>query len=302
MHEDRLDRAVLVTAWVVILLTSLLPKVILQEILGLTVSENMQAAMSLGVILLAFLAGLLWKSLRRLWPFLVLLLVLFGTQWLVLTRIDSLPIFRAWLRSPSFGVYMPAELFLNLLVTLAMIAALLLMGKTRRDFYLVRGDIAAPVEPIRWLGVRAGEKWNKFGAWLSVILSLGMLAFLVIAGRPPLDIISRALPFLPVVFLAAATNAFNEEMTYKASFLSVLEGPVGPRQAAYMVAAFFGIGHYYGVPYGVVGVLMAGFLGWLLARSMQETRGFFWAWFLHFWQDVWIFFFLAVGSITSGGA
>jgi hypothetical protein len=103
------------------------------------------------------------------------------------------------------------------------------------------------------------------------------------------------------VLLAAALNAFNEEVTYKASFLSVLEGPVGPRQALYMVAAYFGIGHYYGVPYGIVGVLLASFLGWILAKSMQETRGLFWAWFIHFWQDVWIFSFMAIGAIIPGG-
>jgi hypothetical protein len=285
----------------VILLTSLLPKVILQEIFGLIVSGDMQLVISLSVILFALLTSLICRSLRPLWPFLVLLFVLFTSQWLVHTRIDRLPMFRSWLDSSSFNAYMPAEQFLNSIVTLLMIAALLLIGKRRSDFYLVRGDIAAPVEPIGWLGVRAGERWNKFGTWLSVILSLGTLAFLVIAGRPSLDMIGRALPFMPVVLLMAAANAFNEEMTYKASLLSVLETPAGPRQALYMVAAFFGIGHYYGVPYGVVGVLMAGFLGWLLARSMQETRGFFWAWFIHFWQDVWIFFFLAVGSIAAGG-
>ena len=107
--------------------------------------------------------------------------------------------------------------------------------------------------------------------------------------------------FLPAVLLAAALNAFNEEMTYKASYLSVLESPVGKRQALYMVALSFGIGHYYGVPYGLVGVVLAAFLGWFLARSMQETHGFFWAWFIHFWQDVVIFAFLAVGSIVAGG-
>jgi hypothetical protein len=103
------------------------------------------------------------------------------------------------------------------------------------------------------------------------------------------------------VLVAAVLHAFNEEMTYKAPFLSVLERPLGRRHALLLVAAYFGIGHYYGVPYGVVGVLMAGFLGWLLGKSMLETRGLFWAWFLHWIQDVLIFAFLAVGSITAGG-
>jgi hypothetical protein len=101
------------------------------------------------------------------------------------------------------------------------------------------------------------------------------ISFLVVAGRPPLDIVIRAIPFIPAILLAAALNAFSEEMTFKASFLSVLEGPAGRSQSLLLMAAFFGIGHYYGVPYGIIGVLMATFLGWLLGKSMLETRGLF---------------------------
>jgi hypothetical protein len=55
-------------------------------------------------------------------------------------------------------------------------------------------------------------------------------------------------------------------------------------------------------PGASIGVLLAGFLGWILAKSMRETRGMFWAWFIHFWQDVLIFSFLVLGSIVPGGA
>jgi len=288
-------------AWAVVLLISALPKIVLQEVFGQTVSADDQLVLALVVIAAAMLATWLWRPLRALRLLLALFLVLVLVQWLVYTRLDRLPFYRDWLSNPSFNIYMLAEQSLNLLVTLAMIAALLLMGKKPPEFYLTKGDPSAPVAPIRWLGVKPGERWNRFGLLLTFFISLGTLAFLVIAGRPPLDIVVRALPFLPAILLAAALNAFNEEVTYKASFLSVLEGPVGPRQALWMVAAFFGIGHFYGIPYGVIGVLLAGFLGWILARSMQDTRGLFWAWFIHFWQDVWIFAFLAIGSILPGG-
>jgi hypothetical protein len=301
MDTSKPSKTPIVVAWSVILLCSLLPRIILQEVFGQVVSADQQALISLGVIVLTLLATLIWQTLRGLRPFLVLLLVLVSSQWLVFSVVGKLFSFPAWLHNPSFNVYMLAEQSLKLLITLAVIATLLLMGKKRQEFYLAKGDIAAPAQPIRWLGVAEGTRWNKFGAWLTVCISLGTLAFLVIAGRPGLDIVGRALPFLPAVLLAAALNAFYEEMTFKASFLSVLESPLGPRQALYMVAVYFGIMHFYGVPYGVIGVLLAGFLGWLLAKSMQETRGLFWAWFIHFWQDVWIFSFLAIGSITPGG-
>lgn len=288
-------------AWIVLLLVSALPTVILQEVLGQAVDPDRQALRSLGVVLIAALASLVWRTLCPLRPFLVLFAVLIGCQWLVYNGVDRLGPYPRWLGSPSFGVSMLAEQSLNLMVTLAVIATLLLLGKKRADFYLVKGNLDAPARPIRWMGVRQGDRWGRFGPWLTAGISVGTLGFLVIAGSPPADIAVRALPVLPVVLLAAALNAFNEEMTYKASFLSVLEGPIGPRQALYMVTVYFGVGHYYGIPYGVIGVLLAAFLGWILAKSMQETRGVFWAWFIHFVQDVWIFSFLAIGSITPGG-
>jgi membrane protease YdiL (CAAX protease family) len=301
MNTSPPKKSTLLVAWCVVILASSLPKVILQEIFGKTVTADQQAVMSLSVILAAFLATLIWRSLRGLWPLLGLFTVLIGSQWLVYSRIDELSKYPIWLHHPSFNVSMLAEESLNIMVTLLVIVALLLMGKKPKDFYLAKGDIAAPAEPIRWLGVKEGDRWNKFGIWLSVFISLGTLTFLVIGGRPPLDIVIRELPFLPAILLAAALNAFTEEITYKASFLSVLESPLGKRQAVYMVAVYFGLMHYYGIPYGVIGVLLAAFMGWLLAKSMQETGGLFWAWFIHFLQDVWIFAFLAIGSIIPGG-
>ena len=37
---------------------------------------------------------------------------------------------------------------------------------------------------------------------------------------------------------------------------------------------------------GIIGVTLAGTLGFILAKSMHETNGFFWAWVIHFLQDV----------------
>jgi hypothetical protein len=223
-----------------------------------------------------------------------------GVEWFVFTKVDQLPFYQAWLNNPSFNVYMLAEQSLRLLVTLLIIAVLFLLMKTRKAFFLVMGDTHAEVTPVKWLGIK-NERWNTLGRTFAIIISSGTLAFLILAGRPPLNIVVRALPFLPAVLLAAAFNAFNEEMTYKASFLSVLENVVGKDQALWLMAAYFGIGHYYGVPYGIIGVIMAGFLGWFLGKSMLETRGLWWAWFIHFWQDVLIFAFMAIGSIKPGG-
>ncbi|MEJ2186731.1 MAG: CPBP family intramembrane metalloprotease, partial [Gemmatimonadota bacterium] len=77
-------------------------------------------------------------------------------------------------------------------------------------------------------------------------------------------------------------NAFNEELTYRSTLLAGLKSVVGPQQALWNAALFFGLAHYFGVPYGILGVVMSTFLGWMLGKSMLETRGFVWAWFIHF--------------------
>jgi uncharacterized protein len=300
MSTSQTQKSAIIFAWAVILISALY-RIIAQEIFHYKVSEDLRFGIVAGIALVGLALTFLWASFRSLRQFFSLFTILAGAEWLVFTKIDQLPFYHAWLNDPSFNVYMLAEQSLRLLVTLLIIAVLFLLKKRRAAFFLVKGDPAAPAEPIKWMGVGSGETWNKFGRNLTIFISLGTLTFLVIAGRPPLDIVIKALPFLPAVLIAAALNAFNEEMTYKASFLSVLEVPVGKNQSLLLMAAYFGIGHYYGVPYGVIGVLMAGFLGWILGKSMLETRGFFWAWFIHFWQDVLIFSFLAIGSITPGG-
>lgn len=290
-----------ITAWIFLLLASGLPRIVLQEIFKYKVSGDLGSGIAAVVVIIGLALTFIWDAVRALRPFFVLFLVLVGVEWFVFTRLDQLAFYQSWLNNPSFNVFMLADQSLRLMVTLVIIAVLFALKKTRDAFFLVKGDTSAPLEPVRWLGIKEGETWNKAGRNFAIALSLGTLAFLVIAGHPPLDIVVRALPFLPAILLAAMLNAFNEEMTYKASFLSVLEDVVGRKHALWLMAAYFGIGHFYGIPYGMVGVLMAGFLGWLLGKSMLETRGFWWAWFIHVLQDVMIFAFLAIGSITPGG-
>lgn len=300
MENNYSRKIILIMAWIAILSTSLF-KIIAQEVFSFPVTEKMGYLVPIAIALLGLSLSYLWQASRPLKPFFWVLLVLFAAQFFVFTVIDQLPLIKQWLNSSCFSTSILAEKFLALLVTLVIIGLLFLIKKKRQAFYLAVGDINAPAEPIRWLGVKAGDTWKQFGWSLALILSLGTLTFLIIAGKPSLETVFKALPYLPVVLLVSAMNAFYEEVSYKASFLSALVDVVGKQQALLLVAAFFGIWHYYGIPYGIVGVLMAGFLGWLLAKSMLETRGLFWAWFLHFLQDVFIFAFLAIGSVTPGG-
>ena len=78
------------------------------------------------------------------------------------------------------------------------------MKKHAGAFFLAKGNTSASVEPVRWMGIKEGERWNKLGPLFALIISSGTLAFLILAGRPPLDLVVQALPFLPAILIAAA--------------------------------------------------------------------------------------------------
>jgi hypothetical protein len=87
----------------------------------------------------------------------------------------------------------------------------------------------------------------------------------------------------------ALLNSFCEGVQYRSAVLGALKDILPKDQQVLIAAIFFGIGHFYGAPSGVVGVFMSGLLGWFLCRSMVETRGFVASWLIHFMQDIVIF-------------
>lgn len=177
-NESSTRKPLIVVAWIFLLLASALPKIILQEVFHQTVSEDSQFMMAGGIILLGLILTFAWQAIRPLRIFLILFLVLVITEWFVYTKIDQLPFYQAWLNDPSFNVYMLAEQSLRFLVTLIIIAALFLLRKHSSAFFMIKGDTNAPVEPVKWLGIKAGEHWNKFGRMFTIFISLAHLPFL----------------------------------------------------------------------------------------------------------------------------
>jgi len=168
-------------------------------------------------------------------------------------------------------------------------------------FFLVTGDFGAEAKPIPFILTRP-PTWRVLGPAITGAMGLGLVVFVLTSGHLPSEGSLRGvLPLQPFVLLFAAGNAFGEEMLYRAPWLAALEGPIGPAHALLLTAAFFGIGHFYGVPHGVPGVLLAFIPGWLMGKAMLETRGFLWAWVIHAAMDTAVFFFMAAGAVTPGG-
>jgi membrane protease YdiL (CAAX protease family) len=290
----------LIFAWIATLLVSSLPAILSQE---LHIFQELSFLYVRVLLLLGFIAfGFVWKPASLLRPYFVIFMVLYLTDALS-NWVGTLPLWQRWFAgvSHAFSREMLSAQILRLAVACIMIVTVWLIRPRWGRFLLSRGKLDATAEPVRWLSMDQPLSWKRFGVILCVCITLGTLAFLFISGRPSGDVLDRLIPLLPVVLILSAVNAFSEEITYRASLLAPLRAVVGKSQALLLTAALFGFWHFYGVPYGIVGVIMAGVLGWLLGKSMLETKGIFWAWFIHFWQDVAIFAFIAAGSIVPGG-
>jgi membrane protease YdiL (CAAX protease family) len=231
------------------------------------------------------------KAIRPLWQYALVLFTLF-----VALGLTSLLRGTTWFqgrfnyRGVSFFRGYAALMILDILVALAVIAVLWFMKRDRRAFFLVKGRMDATVEPIRWLGIKAGKSWRTFSWIFAGVAALAVAVPTVIGIAPSGSTLLKALPLLPACVLLAAVNAFTEEAYFRCSLLSTLHDVIGKTHTLLLTLVFFGLSHWlYGSPPGLVGFSMVGFLAWIMGRSMLETKGLLSPWMIHFFPDVVVF-------------
>jgi hypothetical protein len=289
------DRRLTGLAWGVTLAVSTLPDIVWDQFAGGTPAWLTYAKMALLLILVV--AGLIWKPLRPLRNFFIVLIAFFGLT-LLRPRVNfGLPALQALFGNTVFDARMQAEQTGKLVVSLAMIAVLLLLGYKRRDFFLALGHLRAPIQPVPLLGFPKPDPWPVFGLqWsLYIAVALGLLQYFGL--RPSAETLLKVVPVLPSILFYAALNAFNEEITYRSPMLATLEPIGGSKHALWMAACFFGLAHYFGTPGGLIGGIASIFMGWILGKGMVETRGLFWTWWIHFLSDFAIFSFLTAALL-----
>jgi hypothetical protein len=220
-----------------------------------------------------------------------------GWEWGLIPFIRSSEVWSLWITQVPKAF---SEIMLHLLrlsPALIILSFLLLSGRKRKDFYLIKGDTRAKVEKSRILGIKKPEPWIKIALIFSAVFASVTTLFLIAVNGFPLESFVSNWFLIPFGFLIATMNAFNEEFTLRATPLGEIEQVIGKSNSLLVTATYFGLGHYFGVPSGVLGVLLSGFLGWFLGKSMMETKGFFVAWLVHFITDIPIFLFFIVGGI-----
>lgn len=174
--------------------------------------------------------------------------------------------------------------FLLAILTLGIIY---LFADKKRLSYLNVNKTSGDLKPVSWFGIKQG-KWEEDGWSYAIILALtiGIVTFLSVFQQGFEFQFSNLLLVIPM----AASNAFIEEVIFRLGYVTMGENEGYANYGMAMSILVFGILHYWGaMPNGLLGSVMAGYLGFFMAKSIQETKGFFWAFIIHFILDIVIF-------------
>jgi membrane protease YdiL (CAAX protease family) len=238
----------------------------------------------IAILVAVLIGGNISGSLRALRAFSLAYLL----QLIVVACVQFAPTTLVYGRNAETHGFVGGQLVL-LTVILALITPAIIWCASKPQFFLRVGDLRACVcgQSIRWSVVAPA-----FAAINAICAGVFVEATGISAAA------SWRIAVWAVVF--ASVNAFEEEVLYRNVLLGAVRNQYGSQQAMLVSALIFGIGHWNGLPAGVVGVLMTVALGLITARAMLDTRGLFWPWFMHFVPDCVLFYSWGIGAVGHG--
>jgi membrane protease YdiL (CAAX protease family) len=295
-HTNHSNASSIVLAWVVTLLASSLGDIAWFELTGVVPLWLLWAKISLlgALILLSWLL----KPIKALRFFFVMLLAITSLMrantWLL-----GSPAWIAWQNQQPFKVVAMTAQSVEIGIALFLIGMLFLLRKHRQRFFLVKGDMNAKIEPVKWLGQKSPSPLWRFGLVFTLIVIVAQFFMFILPLSTTSNTLRHLMPLIPMILLLAAANGFTEEITLRAAPISTVYEVVGKTNAIWMAAILFGLSHYIGgIPSGVPGVLITTFLGWFFGKCMMDSRGFFWPWLFHTLQDILPFTLMTLAAIS----
>jgi membrane protease YdiL (CAAX protease family) len=174
----------------------------------------------------------------------------------------------------------------QLLLALVVLGITYLLNPVNFIKFFQIGDLQTHIGKIGWLGINGNESWLEIALSIGVFITLGTVLFMFFQLRKLKVKFYMPLGLYVWVILFSAMNAFSEEAIFRVGIVSPLYGQLTIPVILIISGVMFGLPHYFGQPSGIIGVIMAGFLGWLLAMSLVDTQGLFLAWVIHFVQDL----------------
>jgi len=144
-------------------------------------------------------------------------------------------------------------------------------------------------EPLIGLKPKKTDNWKSVGINFAVIITIVTIIIMYFTIKEKTFNHDNFITLIPFIFVFSLSNAFVEEIMYRFGVVVALKQIISDKNIALLSGLIFGSIHYFGTPGGIIGIVIAGFLGWFLAKSVIETKGIFWAYLIHFLQDFVIF-------------
>lgn len=233
------------------------------------------------------------------WRFIVVVALSLVAAWFLFIFMER-PLFDiSMFDKDILNFYMGYQLS-TIVVSLSFLVMLYLLADRLHLSYFNLTKIDGAVKPTPMIGLKPkeGESWKTIGLNIGAIITLvtGVVIYFQTVSGTGMSL--RLFPEVPLVILFALMNSFTEEVIFRLSYTTIVANENGdPRISEFLSALIFGGIHYFGIaPSGITGAMMGAFIGWFLAKSINETKGFFWAWSIHFLQDVVILFFLFMSN------
>lgn len=203
------------------------------------------------------------------------------------------------LQNSFFDKHLKYQLF-TLALSAVFIGISFLLKPSSAKSYFGFGKLNAEVKPVPAIGLKPKENENWVAVGINFLFVIAVVTGVVIYFQVVASggFHFEAFKMLHWIVLLSFFNSFVEEILTRFGVVVALEGILSDKFIPFVSGGIFGLVHYFGNPGGIPGVLLAGFLGWFLAKSMLETKGFFWAWVIHFVQDVLIFSALYMGTFS----
>jgi membrane protease YdiL (CAAX protease family) len=252
------------------------------------------AGTEVAILAMLCLVSWFWSTAKPLRGFILALFTIYVGHFFIIPYIYESITLSNWMHQASWGMRLVVFnlLLKHFVLILLMVLTLIGSGIGRKELFLVRGNPSALFKPIRFLpDVSDGPtSWKRVGrSFLIYFIIIGGIV-LALQIRPSMSQLYKVFIFLPAIIIGAAINAFSEEFEYRSVLLARLVPVLGANSAILISSVFFGLMHYLGgTPSGPLGVILTGSLGFLMAKSMIETRGFIWAFLIHFTADILVF-------------
>ena len=193
---------------------------------------------------------------------------------------------------PIINFYLNYEMS-TLLVSLSLLIGLFFVSDNVRLKFLSISKVSSPMKPSLLPGLRKEERWETTG-WTIGLIMAAVTGLVLYFQTSASGYSFKLRPNLIMVLPMAAANAFTEEVVFRLSYVTATENAgLLPTWAKALGSLVFGFIHYWGIaPKGMLGAVLAAYIGFFLTKSILETKGFLFAWAVHAILDVVILTFL----------